>query len=81
MLVNQILDRSGPATEEERLLLEVFTADSESIATTIKKLQQCGMKTHLYFVQKKKSSFSSSGTYCISLAFSLPWQCSLFTCL
>lgn len=47
MLVSQILDRRGPVTEEERLLLEVFAADSASLATTLKTLLHCGKATHL----------------------------------
>lgn len=42
MLLTQILDKGRPATEEERLLVEVVTADSASIGSTLKTLLQRG---------------------------------------
>lgn len=40
--VNQLLKKESPTNEEERLLLEVISSDSATIATTLKKLLHCG---------------------------------------
>ncbi|TDH09051.1 hypothetical protein EPR50_G00082560 [Perca flavescens] len=39
--IDKILKQENPATEEEKLLLEVITSDSTNIATTLKKLLHC----------------------------------------
>ena len=42
--VAQILKKQSPVTEEEKLLLEVITSDSTTIAATLRKLLHCGEK-------------------------------------
>ncbi|KAI3371725.1 hypothetical protein L3Q82_024297, partial [Scortum barcoo] len=39
--IDKILKKESPVTEEEKLLLEVITSDSTTIATTLKKLLHC----------------------------------------
>ncbi|XP_034083008.1 uncharacterized protein LOC117553253 [Gymnodraco acuticeps] len=39
--IDKILKKASPVTEEEKLLLEVITSDSKSIAATLKKLLHC----------------------------------------
>ncbi|XP_069018533.1 serine-rich adhesin for platelets [Embiotoca jacksoni] len=39
--IDKILKKQSPVTEEEKLLLEVITSDSTTIATTLKKLLHC----------------------------------------
>ncbi|XP_045892828.1 uncharacterized protein LOC123961461 [Micropterus dolomieu] len=39
--IDKILKKERPVTEEEKLLLEVITSDSTTIATTLKKLLHC----------------------------------------
>ncbi|XP_051239134.1 uncharacterized protein LOC127353694 [Dicentrarchus labrax] len=39
--IDKILKKDSPVTEEEKLLLEVITSDSTTIATTLKKLLHC----------------------------------------
>lgn len=42
--VYQILKKSRPATDDERLLLELVTCDPVAIAPTLKNLLRCGKK-------------------------------------
>ncbi|KAG7231074.1 hypothetical protein INR49_025104, partial [Caranx melampygus] len=39
--IDKILKKESPVTEEEKLLLEVITSDSATIATTLRKLLHC----------------------------------------
>ncbi|XP_056242275.1 uncharacterized protein LOC130175761 [Seriola aureovittata] len=39
--IDKILKKESPVTEEEKLLLEVITSDSTTIATTLRKLLHC----------------------------------------
>ncbi|XP_063754644.1 uncharacterized protein LOC134874535 [Eleginops maclovinus] len=39
--IDKILKKESPVTEQEKLLLEVITSDSENIAATLKKLLHC----------------------------------------
>lgn len=36
--------KDGPASEEEKLLLEVVASDAATIATALKKILHCGKK-------------------------------------
>ncbi|XP_071346148.1 uncharacterized protein [Trachinotus anak] len=40
--IDKILKKGSPVTDEEKLLLEVITSDSTTIATTLRKLLHCG---------------------------------------